>query len=124
LPVEGATLAPIINMESTATFKYIRRGPRKLRSVVDMIRGKSVQEALDILKFDRKTGALDVSKLIQSAVANAGQKKGINVDLLYVKTIMVNQASIMKRFMPRARGSADQIQKKLSHMTVILDERV
>ncbi|HBF13582.1 MAG TPA: 50S ribosomal protein L22 [Deltaproteobacteria bacterium] len=111
-------------MEAKAKFTYIRQSPRKLRLVVDLVRGKGVQEALDCLKFQRKVGAVDVSKLIRSAVANALQKGGARADRLFVKTIMVDQAAIMKRFMPRAKGSASSIQKKLSHMTVVLDERI
>ena len=111
-------------MEVKATFKFIRKGPRKLRWVVDQVRGKNVQDALDLLKFDRKNGAGDVGKLIRSAVANATQKGGVKVDALYVKRIMVDQAAIMKRFTPRARGSASAIQKKLSHITVVLEERI
>ncbi len=111
-------------MESKATFKYLRRGPRKFRLVVDQVRGKTVQEALDILKFERKAGGIDVSKLIRSAVANASQKPGMNVDALYVKKIVVDQGPTLKRFMPRARGSADRVLKSMSHITVVLDERI
>lgn len=111
-------------MEVTAKFKFIRRGPRKLRLVVDQVRGKPVQEALDLLKFDTKNGALEVSKLIRSAVANASQKGGVKLNSLYVKKIMVDQGAIMKRFTPRARGSASAIQKKMSHITVVLEERI
>lgn len=111
-------------MESKAIFKQVRIGPRKARRVADMVRGKDVQKALDILKFDRHMIAKDFGKLIKSAVSNAMQKGGVRPDTLYVKTIMVDQAAIMKRFMPRARGSASQIQKKLSHITVVLGERL
>lgn len=107
-----------------ATFKSIKIGPRKARRVADMVRGKGVEKALDILRFDRHMIATDFSKLIKSAVANAMQKGGVRPDTLFVKTIMVNQATMMKRFMPRARGSASAIQKKLSHITVVLGERL
>lgn len=111
-------------MEVKASSKFIRRGPRKIRSIVDQVRGKSVQAALDYLKFERKVGALEVSKLIRSALANAAQKPGLNLDLLYVKTIAVDQGPSLKRFSPRARGSADQILKPMSHISVILDEKI
>ena len=107
-----------------ATFKYIRKGPRKLRPIVDLVRGVQVQKALDILKFQKQPPARDVGKLIRSAMANADRKGGINLDALYVKDIQVNQGPIMKRFMPRARGSASKIMKKMSHMTVVLGEKI
>lgn len=111
-------------MEIAATFKHIRRGPRKLRAVVDMVRGKAVQEALDVLKFGKRAGCLDVSKIIRSALSQASVKPGVNVDTLYIKKIFVDQGTILKRFMPRAKGSADQIMKKMSHLTVVLDEKI
>lgn len=111
-------------MESKATFKHVRIGPRKARRVVDMVRGKGVEQALDLLRFDKHAIAKDVGKLIKSAVSNAMQKGGVRPDTLFVKTIMVNQAAIMKRFMPRAKGSASAIQKKLSHITIVLGERL
>ncbi len=111
-------------MEAKAIVRQLRVGPRKARLVVNMVRGKKVQEALDILKFARKATALDVSKLIRSALANAMQKGGVRADSLYVKSIFVDQAGIMKRIMPRARGSASTIQKKLSHITVVLGEKL
>lgn len=111
-------------MESKATFKYVRKGPRKVRRVVDLVRGKDVQAALDLLKFDKRSQARDVEKLIRSALANASTKGGVRVDTLYVKSIMVHQGPILKRWMPRARGAASPIHKKMSHMTVTLDERI
>lgn len=111
-------------MEVKAISKFIRRGPRKIRPIADIVRGKMVQAALDYLKFERKVGAIDITKLIRSAVANASQKPGVNVDTLYVKTIMVDQGPTLKRFSPRARGSADKILKPMSHITVILDEKI
>lgn len=111
-------------MEARATFKYLRRSPQKLRRIVDQVRGRNVQKALDTLKFDRKPAARDVDKLIRSAVANADQKGSINVDALYVKDIQVSQAPTLKRWMTRARGSASSINKRASHLTVVLDERI
>lgn len=111
-------------MESKATFKYVRRGPRKVRRVADLVRGRDVQAALDLLKFEKRGPARDVEKLIRSALASASTKGGVRVDSLYVKKIMVHQGPILKRWMSRARGAASQIHKKMSHMTVILDERI
>lgn len=111
-------------MESSATFKYVRTGPRKLRLVADHVRGRKVQTAIDILKFSTKRAALDLGKLIRSAVSNANQKGGGRVESLYVKKIYVNQGPILKRFMPRAKGSASPIQKKMSHVTVVLEEKI
>lgn len=111
-------------MEAKAVFKYIRKSPRKLRLIVDSVRGLHAQAALDQLKFNRKPDALIVHKVIQSAVANASLKQGVRVDKLYVKAIMVEQAPTMKRWMPRAKGSASPILKRMSHLRVILDERL
>lgn len=111
-------------MEAFATFRHIRTGPRKLRLVTGGLRGKPVQEALNILKFSKKTAARDVSKLIRSALANANQKDGVSPGSLYVKKIVVNQGPIIKRWMTRARGSSAKIQKKMSHMTVVLEEKI
>jgi len=111
-------------VESKAIFKNVRIGPGKARRVVNMVRGKPVEKALDILRFDTHMIARDVGKLIKSAVSNAMQKGGVRPDTLFVKTITVDQAGIMKRFMPRARGSSSAIHKKLSHITVVLGEKL
>lgn len=111
-------------MVSQATFKHIRKTPRKMRIVADLVRGLQVEKALDLLRFQRKVAAVDVSKLIRSAVANAMQKGGVRPDSLYVKTIMVNVAPTFKRFTPRARGSSAKILKRNSHITVVLDSRI
>ncbi len=111
-------------METQATFSHLRRSPRKFRLIVDQVRGKKVDAALDLLKFSKKGGSGNVSKLIRSALANASQKQGVNVDTLFVKKIFVNVGPTLKRFNPRARGSADRILKRTSHMTVVLEERI
>lgn len=110
-------------MEVTAKLKYARIGAQKARLVVDTVRGKDVNDALRILTFMDKKGAVMVKKLIESAVANADQKKVIDVDNLFVKTITVDQGPIHHRWMPRAQGRATPIRKKTSHINVILDER-
>ena len=110
-------------MESIAKLKYARLSPQKTRLVVDMVRGKGVQDALNILKFSPQKAAAVVSKLVSSAVANAEQKGVSDVDRLVVKTISVDQGPVLKRFIPRAQGRATKIRKPTSHITVILDEK-
>lgn len=107
----------------SAKLRYLRVAPRKVRLVADQVRGLPVQEALDLLTFARKSSAEDLSKLIRSAVANADQKGGIDVDNLVVKTVLVDQGPIIRRFLARARGSASRINKKTSHITVVLEEK-
>jgi large subunit ribosomal protein L22 len=109
-------------MEVKAKLRFTRIGPRKARLVADLIRGKRSEEALSILTFTPKAAARIIIKLLRSAIANADQKK-IDVDRLYVKTIMVDQGPTMKRFMPRAMGRATTIRKRTSHITIVLDER-
>lgn len=110
-------------MEVKASLKYARVGPRKARLVVDLVRGKDVNEALESLTFLNKKSALMVKKLIESAVANAEQKQVIDVDNLYVKTIWVDEGPHMKRYIPKAQGRAAEIRKKQSHINVVLEER-
>ena len=110
-------------MEASAKLKYTRLSPQKTRIIVDMVRGKDVQEALNILKFSPQRPAGVVAKLVQSAVANAEQKGVADVDRLYVKMIQVDQGPTLKRFMPRAQGRATRILKPTSHITVVLDEK-
>lgn len=110
-------------MEVKASLKYARIGTQKARLVADLVRGKDVNEALQTLAFAEKKGAVLIKKLIESGVANAEQKKVIDVDNLYVKTITVDQGPMLKRFMPRAKGSASGVLKKMSHINIVLDER-
>ena len=110
-------------MEVKATLKYARIGVLKTRPVVDLVRGKSMHQAMQILSVQNKKASQLVYKLIQSAAANAENKKTIDVDKLYVKSIYVNRGPHRKSFMPRARGSASSILKRTSHISVVLDER-
>ena len=105
-----------------AKLRFTRIATRKARLVADLIRGKRSEEALNILTFTPKAAARMIIKLLKSAIANATQKK-IDVDRLYVKTIVVDQGPTMKRFMPRAMGRATLIRKRTSHITIVLDER-
>ncbi len=108
-------------MEAQAKLRNVRLSPRKTRLVVDMIRGKGIQEALNILQFSPQKSAPIVTKLLRSAVANAEQKGASDIDKLYVKTIMVDQGPVLRRFMPRAQGRASRIRKPTSHITVVLN---
>lgn len=110
-------------MEARAKLRYVRLSPQKTRLVVDMVRGKRIQEALNILKFSPQKAAAIVSKLVGSAVANAEQKGVADVDRLYVKAISVDMGPVLKRFIPRAQGRATKIRKPTSHITVVLDEK-
>lgn len=110
-------------MEASAKLKSVRLSPQKTRLVVDMVRGKAVQEALNILKFSPQRPADIVAKLVRSAVANAEQKGIEDVDRLFIKAVFVDQGPVLKRFMPRAQGRATKIRKPTSHITVVLDEK-
>jgi large subunit ribosomal protein L22 len=109
-------------MESTAHLRFLRMSPRKVGVVAALVRGKPVEAALNILKFTPRAAARPVEKLIKSAVANATDlsKGEVDVDTLYVKTISVDQGPTQKRYMPRAMGRATPIQKKTSHIHVVL----
>jgi large subunit ribosomal protein L22 len=110
-------------MEAKAVAKYIRMSPQKVRLVVDLIRGKKVQEAKNILLYTRKYAAGIVAKVIKSALANATQNPNIDENILYVKEIFVDQGPTLKRWRARAQGRAAGIKKRTSHITVVLDER-
>jgi large subunit ribosomal protein L22 len=110
-------------MEVKASLNFARIGCQKARLVADMVRGKDVNEAIKSLTFAKQKGAVLIKKLIESAVANAENKKVIDVDNLYVKTIWVDMGPAIKRYRPRAQGRAFQVKKKLSHINVILDEK-
>jgi large subunit ribosomal protein L22 len=110
-------------MEVKAKLRFVRVGPRKARLVADLIRGKGSEEAVNILRFTPKGAAKIVGKVLKSAIANATQKKTIDIDHLYVKQITVDEGPMMKRFMPRALGRATSIRKKTSHIQIVLDER-
>jgi large subunit ribosomal protein L22 len=109
--------------EVHARMSYLRVAPRKTRFVVDLVRGKPVDEAIRILAFTRRAASEPVLKLIKSAVANAGQNESIDVDTLFVKDIQVGPGPMLKRFQPRAMGRAFPIKKRTSHVTVVLQER-
>ena len=108
-------------MEAKASLKYGRVAPRKARYVVDLIRGKPVDEALSALKFSKRAAARMVEKLLKSAIANAEKARSINVDELYIRTITVDEGPTWKRWRPRAHGRATRIRKRTSHIQLVLD---
>ena len=110
-------------MEVKAKSRFSRISPRKARLVVDLIRGKDVNEALRALTFLDKKAAIIVKKLVQSAVANAEQKQVIDIDNLYVKHVSVDMGPAVHRFRPAAQGRAQPIRKRISHFNLVLDER-
>jgi large subunit ribosomal protein L22 len=110
-------------MQATAHIKYLRTSSTKLKPVLDLVRGKKVEEALVLLKFTNKKASRLVHKAIRSAFANAEQSsnaKDKNLETLYIAEIYANQGPTLKRFIPKARGRAGRIQKKTSHINVIL----
>jgi len=109
-------------MSITAKLRYLRIAPRKVRLTADLIRGKKVQEALNQLQFITKRAALPLTKLLKSAMANARNNFGLEEGNLYISKITVDEGPKLKRWMPRARGRVTEIQKKTSHITLILDE--
>ncbi|MGA1869065.1 MAG: 50S ribosomal protein L22 [bacterium] len=106
-----------------ASGKYLRTTHTKARPVVNLIRGKKVEEALNILKFINTKPARFIEKILKSAIANAEENKKIDdIDTLYIKEIFVNNGPTAKRFMPRARGRACKILKRSSHIKLALDQ--
>lgn len=111
-------------MEVKAKTRYARISPSKLRMPIDKVKGKPVEEALNILKFMQVKAAGIIAKTLKSAVSNAEHNNELDVDNLKVKNIFVDQGPSMKRFRPRARGRASRILKRTSHVTVIVEETV
>ena len=109
-------------MEVQAKLRYARITPRKMRLVANLAKGLPVEKAHFQLKFSQKKGGKLLSKLLDSAIANAKEKGGVDVDNLFVKNVTVDDGPIMKRFMPRAMGRAYKILKKMSHVTITLGE--
>lgn len=110
-------------MEAKAHAKYIRMSPRKIKVVLDVIRGKNAGEAMAILKHTPRAAAPVVAKLLKSAMANAENNNKMDVSKLYVAETYANQGPTLKRFQPHAQGRAFRILKRSSHITVVLKER-
>ena len=116
------------NGVSSAIQRSTRQSPYKMRLVIDQIRGKDVNEALGLLKFSKKHAAVQIAKVLNSAVANAEFKsregnESIDVDTLYIKHAIVNEGPALRRFMPAAQGRATPIRKRTSHVEIVLDAR-
>ena len=110
-------------MEARAIAKYVRMSPMKVGVVLDLIRGKNVNEAIAVLEYTPKDAAVVVNKVLKSAVANAENNFDMDKSRLYVAEAHVGQGPILKRFRPHAQGRAFSIHKKTSHITVVVKER-
>ena len=109
--------------QAKAIAKTVRIAPRKVRLVVDLIRGKQVGEAVAILQLTPKAASPVVEKVLKSAIANAEHNYDLDVNNLVVSEIFVDEGPTLKRFRPRAQGRASQINKRTSHITIILSEK-
>ncbi|MDD2502314.1 MAG: 50S ribosomal protein L22 [Clostridia bacterium] len=105
-----------------ATVRYVRISSRKVKIVIDLIRGKNVGEALSILEFTPKAATEPVAKLLKSAIANAENNLGMDSSNLYVAEVYANQGPTLKRLRARAQGRANRIRKRTSHISIVLDE--
>lgn len=110
-------------MQVSAHLRYTSVAPQKARLVADLIRGKSIDKALDILNYSPKKSAAIIHKLLMSAIANAENNFGLDIDELYVSSIQVNQGPSLKRMRARAKGRGSRILKKMSHISVELAEK-
>ena len=110
-------------MEVKAVTRFVRVAPRKARIVVDLVRGKSVTEAREILAFTNRAVAETVEKTLNSAVANAEHNNPLRADSLVVKRAFVDEGPTLKRIRPRAKGSASRIRKRTSHITIVVAPR-
>lgn len=108
---------------ASATLKYARISSRKVKIVADLIRGKNVDEALAIVKFTPKASSDIIEKLLKSAIANAENNNGMSAENLYIEECYANKGPTMKRIHPRAQGRAYRIEKRMSHITIVLNER-
>ena len=113
----------IADNEALSIAKNIRTSPQKLNLVAQTIRGKEAEKAINILSFSRRRIAIDVKKALQSAVANAENNHGLDVDRLIIKEAYVGKGLVMKRIKARARGRSSRILKPFSHLTIILKEQ-
>ena len=106
-----------------ATVKHVRLSPRKARLVIDLVRGKQVEPAIQMLTFSPKKGAVLAKRLLESAVSNAKEKTRVDVDRLWVTAGWVDAGRTLKRFMPAAHGRANPIRKRSSHITIVVGEK-
>lgn len=110
-------------MQAQAVARYVRIAPRKASLVLDLIRGKEVGEAIAILRYTPKAASPIIEKVLNSAIANAENNHDMKVDKLIIKEAYANQGPTLKRFRPRAMGRASRINKRTSHITIVLTEK-
>ncbi|MEG2310440.1 MAG: 50S ribosomal protein L22 [Clostridia bacterium] len=108
--------------KAIAQLRHERISARKVKIVIDLIRGKNAKEAIAILKYTNKAAAPLIEKLLKSAIANAVNNNGMDETLLYIAEIYANQGPTLKRIMPKAKGTADRIRKRSSHTVIVLKE--
>ena len=111
-------------METRASTRFVRVSPQTARLVVDLIRGRKVEDALSVLEFTPRKAAGIIAKTLRSAVANAEDTRNIDIDDLVVTRCWVDEGPTLKRMLPRAQGRADKINKRSSHITVVVDEKL
>jgi large subunit ribosomal protein L22 len=109
-------------MEIIARARMIRISPRKVRLIGDLIKKKNINDASGLLTYMPQKASGILKKLLDSAIANAKQKKYVDIDNLFVKNVIVDGGPMMKRFLPRAMGRATKVRKRMSHITMVLDE--
>jgi large subunit ribosomal protein L22 len=110
-------------MEAKAVHRHVRQSPRKVRVVANMIRGRGVDEAMSLLRVQPRKAAHTLKKLLTSAIANAATNAKADVETLYVKSVLVDEGPTLKRWMPRAMGRANRIQKRTAHVTIVVAEQ-
>src|SRR3990172_977803 len=108
-------------MQTRAVSRHLRVAPRKVRGVADLIRGKKVGDALMILDFVQKKGARLLAKTLKSVIANAENQQRVDIDRLYVRSVMVDGGATIKRSLPRAHGRATPLRKRTSHISIVVD---
>ncbi len=109
-------------METRSVAKYVRISPQKCRLVIDQIRAKPVEKALEILEFSNKKASMPIKKVLNSAIANAEHNEGADIDELYVSQAMIDEAPTLKRFRARAKGRGTRILKRNCHITVYVSD--
>ena len=110
-------------MEFKSLYKYARISPRKVRCVIDLVRGKSVNEALEILRVTNKRASCMINKVIRAAAASADESANVNIEDLYVLVAKVDGGPVRKWHRPRSRGMMNRILKRTSHITIVLSDR-
>ncbi|CAL4323984.1 50S ribosomal protein L22 [Buchnera aphidicola (Chaitophorus sp. 3695)] len=109
-------------MKVCATYKKARSSAQKLRLIADEIRGKKVEKAINILNFSKKKAALLIKKVLESVISNAENNQGLDIDLLRICEILIDEGPTIKRMIPRAKGKADQILKRTSHIKIVVSD--